>query len=95
MQTDRSAKMSLKMSDKIPIKELHIGTTAQIPDATMSSLDSEGAFLDSTDERFIEQLKACGLYYQYVRLNRPSKTEIKGLTQMKNMKSIKCNMLIH
>ena len=83
MQTDRSAKMSLKMSDKIPIKELHIDTSAQIPDATLNSLDSEGASLDSTDKRFIEQLKACGLYNQSVQLNSPSETEIKGLTQIR------------
>ena len=66
MQTDWSAIISLEMSDKIPIKELHIDMSAQFPDATLKSVDPEGAFIDSTDRRLIEQFKARGLYNQYV-----------------------------
>ena len=84
MQTDRSAKMSLKLTDKIPIKEVHIDTTAQIPDVMVNLISWNEDDFDTTERKFIEQLRMCGLFDQYVEQTKNEVgTDIKGFLQLK------------
>ena len=58
IQTDRSACISLKLSDKIPLKEIEIDTTAKTPDVSLTSIESfEDLFKsEPVSEELINQL---------------------------------------
>ena len=84
MQTDRSEKMSLTLTDKILIKEVHIDTTAQIPDAMVNLISWNEDGFETTERKFIEQLRKCGLFDQYVEQTKIEvETDIKGFLQLK------------
>ena len=85
MQTDRTASLSLKLSDKIEIKEFQIDTAAKSPDASLNHITSIDKILEEerNDLKFIEQLKEVGLYDAYLgKMKDVSKDEIVGLLKL-------------
>ena len=73
----------LKLTDKIPIKEVHIDTTAQIPDAMENLISWNEDDFDTTERKVIEQLITCGLSDQYVEQTKIEVgTDIRGFLQL-------------
>ena len=66
MQIDPSDSLSMKLPDKIPVREIQIDTTAEVPDASLSLVDSEKDAFTKTDNTIDEtlkvQLQKLGLY---------------------------------
>ena len=63
--------LSLKLTDRLPIKEIEIETEAKSPDVTLSNISDRAHFPDSVDhqadDRLISQLKEFGLYEQFLQ----------------------------
>ena len=58
MQTNPSASLSLKLTDKIPIREIQIDTTAKVPDASLNLVQTvNDAFPETQTEQIDESLK--------------------------------------
>ena len=62
MQTDPSASLSLKLTDKIPVREIYIDSTAQFPDASLNLIAEAFAEREQVDEALIANLQKLGLY---------------------------------
>ena len=79
MQTDPSLTLSLKLTDRIPIKEIEIEKEAKAPDVALSNISSRQTFPeaidDKADERLISQLKEFGLYEQFLQKTTEAQTE--------------------
>ena len=64
MQTDPNASLSLRLTDKIPVREIHIDSTAKVPDASLNSVEEiQEAFpeqMQMTNE-LRQQLESVGL----------------------------------
>ena len=59
MQTDPSASLSLKLTDKIPVREIQIDTTAKAPDASLNLVQNvNDAFSEMKAEQIDETLKS-------------------------------------
>ena len=70
MQTDPSASLSLKLTNKIPVREIQIDTTAKVPDASLNLIQSmDEAFPEKKqiDDNFRAQLLEIGLYLKNFR----------------------------
>ena len=70
MQTDPSASLSLKLTDKIPVREIQIDTTAKVPDASLNLIQPmEEIFPEKTklDDNLRTQLIELGLYENVMR----------------------------
>ena len=58
MQTNPSASLSLKLTDKIPVREIQIDTTAKVPDASLNLVQTvNDAFPETQTEQIDESLK--------------------------------------
>ena len=66
MQTDPSASLSLKLTDKIPVREIYIDSTAQIPDASLNLIAEAFSEREQVDEALIANLQRLGLYQAYL-----------------------------
>ena len=79
MQTDPTLTLSLKLTDRIPIKEIEIETEAKAPDVALSNISNREDFPetinDKADERLISQLKEFGLYEQFLQKTTEAQTE--------------------
>ena len=70
MQTDPSASLSLKLTDKIPVREIQIEATAKVPDASLNLIHSmDEAFPEKKkiDDNLRAQLLELGLYENVMR----------------------------
>ena len=66
MQTDPSASLSLKLTDKIPVREIYIDSTARIPDASLNLIANAFSEREQVDEALIANLQRLGLYQAYL-----------------------------
>ena len=89
MENDKSATMSLKLTDRIPVTEIEIDTEAQNPDVELNVLfDTEGLG-DEINEDEVNFLKKLGVYDDYKkRQNNVPITEIQGLLKLKRKHEI-------
>ena len=89
MENDKTATMSLKLTDRIPVKEIEIDTEAQNPDVELNVLfDTEGLG-DEINEDEVNFLKKLGVYEDYKkRQNNVPITEIQGLLKLKRKHEI-------
>ena len=78
MQTDPTLTLSLKITDRIPIKEIEIETEAKSPDVALSNISDRAHFPESVDDqafdRLISQLKEFGLYEQFLQKTTEAQT---------------------
>ena len=84
IETDRSASLTLKMNDKITIREFEIDTKADTPDVTLNAIDTIDEIFTPKNQQteFEEQLKLHGLYESYLerQASQPA-DEIKGFVR--------------
>ena len=68
MQTDPNASLSLRLTDKIPVREIHIDSTAKLPDASLNSIEIKEAFSDQVvmTNEIRQQLESLGLLETYM-----------------------------
>ena len=66
MQTESSASLSLKLTDKIPVREIYIDSTAQIPDASLNLIAEAFSEREQVDEALIANLQRLGLCQAYL-----------------------------
>ena len=70
VQTDPSVSLSLKLTNKIPVREIQIDTTAKVPDASLNLIQSmDEAFPEKKqiDDNLRAQLLEIGLYEKIFR----------------------------
>ena len=66
MENDKTATISLKLTDRIPVKEIETDTEAKNPDIELNTLFSEyQTFGDQVSTETLQQLKNLGLYEEY------------------------------
>ncbi len=72
MQTDRSATLTLKITDKIPVREIEIESEAKTPDAELSTIESFDAIFNVSpiDDELAENLRQLGLYDAFLEKMR-------------------------
>ena len=58
--------MYLKLTDRIPVREIEIGTEAQNPDVALNVLFSTENFGDEINIDEIDVIKKLGLYEDYI-----------------------------
>ena len=70
MQTDPNLTLQIKHTDHVPIHEMGIETQTKAPDVSLSNIKEIARFSEepqpAVDEQFITQLKAHGLYDQFI-----------------------------
>ena len=70
MQTDPNLTLQIKLTDHVPIREIEIETEAKAPNVSLSNISEIAPFPEelqpAVDEQFITQLKAHGLYDQFI-----------------------------
>ena len=63
MENDKTATISLKLTDRIPVREIEIDTEAQNPDIEMNAFfDEHQALGNQVTDETLQQLKTLGLY---------------------------------
>ena len=76
MQTDPSASLSLKLTDKIPVREIYNDSTARIPDASLNLIAEAFSEREQVDEALVADLQRLGLYQAY--LDKQKSSDNKG-----------------
>ena len=70
MQTDPNLTLRIKLTDQVPVREIEIETEANAPNVSLSNINEVAPFSEelqpAVDEQFITQLKAQGLYDQFI-----------------------------
>ena len=70
MQTDPNLTLQIKLTDHVPVREIEIETEAKAPDVSLSNISEIALFSEEiqpvVDEHLINQLKALGLYHQFL-----------------------------
>ena len=70
LQTDPNLTLQIKLTDHVPILEIEIETEAKAPNVSLSSISEMAPFSEelqsAVDEQLITQLKAHGLYDQFI-----------------------------
>ena len=70
MQTDPNLKLQIKLTDHVPVREIEIDTEAKVPDVSLSNISEITPFTEelqpAVDSQFSTQLKAHGLYDQFI-----------------------------
>ena len=70
MQTDPNLTLQIKLTDHVPVREIEIETEAKAPNVSLSNISEVAPFSEelqpAVDEQFITQLKAHGLYDQFM-----------------------------
>ena len=76
--------MSLKLTDRIPVREIEIDTEAQNPDIELNVLLDTENFSDEINSDELDVLKKLGYYEDYEkRQSNIPITEIQGLFKLK------------
>ena len=90
MENDKTATMSLKLTDRIPVREIEIDTEAQNPDIEMNALfDEHQALGNQVTDETLQQLKTLGLYEEYKKKHLNNElNEIQGLLKLKRKQEI-------
>ena len=80
MQTDLCLSLQIKFKDHVPLREIEIESEAKAPDVSLSNFVAVTLFSDDLpnvpDEHFINQLKAHGLYDQFLAKTPESEPDI-------------------
>ena len=87
LQTDPSLCLSIKLTDRVPIREIEVEIEAKTPNVSLSNIDEMIPFSSTSqltvDANFISQLQAHGLYEQYLAsaslANDPNELVVTGL----------------
>ena len=89
MENDKTATMSLKLTDRIPVREIEIDTEAQSPDVELNVLFDTEIPNDEINLEVLDALKKLGYYEDYKKRqsNQPI-TEIQGLFKLKRKTEI-------
>ena len=70
MQTDPNLTLQMKLTDHVPIREIEIETEAKPSNVSLSNISEIAPFSEelqpAVDAQFITQLKAHGLYDQFI-----------------------------
>ena len=70
MQTDPNLTLQIKLTDHVPVREIEIETEAKARNVPLSNISEVAPFSEelqpAVDEQFITQLKAHGLYDQFI-----------------------------
>ena len=84
MENDKTATMSLKLTDRIPVREIEIDTEAQNPDVELNVLFDTENLCDEINNDEVNFLKKHGVFDEYKKrqTNFPI-TEIQGLFKLK------------
>ena len=89
MENNKSATMSLKLTDRIPVREIEIDTEAQNPDVELNVLFDIDNFDDEANNAELDILKKLGVYEDYKKKQSNSPiTEIQGLLKLKRKQEI-------
>ena len=89
MENDKTTTMSLKLTDRIPVKEIEIDTEAQNPDVDLSVLLEAEISNDELNVDVLDALKKLGFYDEYKkRQTNFSITEIQGLFKLKRKQEL-------
>ena len=94
MQTDPSASLSIKLTDKIPVRKIYVDTIARVPDASLNLVQSiEEAFSETeqVDEPLVANLQRLGLYQAY--LDKQSTCDTHGTIEPKALVMLKRPMM--
>ena len=91
MQTDPSASLSLKLTDKVPVREIYIDSKARIPDASLNTIAEAFSEKEQVDEALIANLQRLGLYQAY--LDKPISRDNKGTLEPKSLVLLKRPMI--
>ena len=67
VQTDKGASLSLKLTDKVPVREIYVEAAAKSPDVSISNIDQLNTVPESEMEgvTIVSQLQELGLYDVY------------------------------
>ena len=93
VQSDLSTTLELKLTDRIPVREIEIESIAKTPDASLSSVDNIDKMFDqqisAIDENTINKLKQSGLSIDILEqienhryLNNANNDEVHGLIRL-------------
>ena len=84
VEADRTSTVSLKLNEKITVRDIETNTEAKIPNTDLNSIECVDEFFESKteNEAFINQLKRCGLYETYQLKMSNIENEIKGLVKL-------------
>ena len=89
MENDKTATMSLKLTDRIPVREIKIATEAQNPDVELNVLFDIDNFDDEANNAELDVLKKLGVYEDYKKKQSSLPiTEIQGLLKLKRKQEI-------
>ena len=89
MENDKTATMSLKLTDRIPVREIEIDTEAQNPGVELNVLFDTENFGDEINSDEIDVIKKLGLYEDYKKKqNNLLISEIQGLFKLKRKTEI-------
>ena len=89
MENDKTATMSLKLTDRIPVKEIEIDTEAQNPDVEVNVLLDGEISNDEMNADVLDALKKLGYYADYKkRQSGLPITEIQGLFKLKRKQEV-------
>ena len=89
MENDKTATMSLKLTDRIPVREIEIDTEAQNPDIELNVLFDIENFDDEINSAELDVLKKLGVYDDYKKKqNNLPVTEIQSLLKLKRKQEI-------
>ena len=70
MQTDPNLTLQIKLTDHVPVREIEMETETKAPDVSLSNIKEIEPFSEEihpvVDEHLINQLKALGLYDQFL-----------------------------
>ena len=89
MENDKTATMSLNLTDRIPVREIEIDTEAQNPDFELNVLFDTENFSDEINSEEVNFLKKLGYYEDYKkRQSNLPVTEIQGLFKLKRKTEI-------
>ena len=71
MQTDPNLTLQMKLTDHVPLREIEMETEAEALNVSLSYISEVAPFSEeiqsAVDEQFINQLKAHGLYDQFLK----------------------------
>ena len=90
MQTDPSASLTLKLTDKIPVREIYVDTTARVPDASLNlvqAIDEAFSETEQVDEALVANLQRLGLYQAY--LDKQTTCDSQGTIEPKALVMLK------
>ena len=84
IQTDKAASLPLKITDKVPVREIYVESEAKSPDVSISNIDQLNTVPESEMEVIIfSQLQELELYDAYVERKRENGDEISSLFKLK------------